>query len=457
MALDMTQGKPLKLLTAFALPLILSSIFQQLYTLGDSVIVGRLLGEEAFAAIASSSYLDWFPLSMLLGLSQGFGVVLAQRFGAKDEGGFRRALAMSLLLALALAALLTVLGVCFQGPFLRALRTPAPLYAYTADYLRVLWLGLAVTAVQNIYGTALRALGDSRTPLVSLVLSTLLNIALDYLFMAPLGMGVQGAALATVLARGASVAYCAWRLRRTAFATPSRADFRPHRPTIRALLRLGLPPMFSFAVTATGELAVQATFNLQGVLFVTGVTAAKRYYSLLNVIGSSLEGALATFVGQNTGARRMRRVMDGVRTATWLGALTAVLTAGLAILFRRQLILFFLPEASAELLRIGMDALFAEAILLVSLTMLCLHRAALQGMGNALVPMLSGFMELALRYACVLLLPLLFARESLYFIDAITWTVTGAFVVIVYYATRRRLCAALEKQGEATPKTLTAP
>ncbi|MEG2701237.1 MAG: MATE family efflux transporter, partial [Clostridia bacterium] len=164
MTLDMTKGRPTRLLLRFALPLMLSFMLQQLYTMCDSMIVGQLLGSEAFAAIGSSAYLNWFPLSMLIGLTQGFGVVLGQRFGAKDHEGFRRAFAMSTLLALAVSLLQTGVGVGLLYPFLHMLKTPTELMEHTAAYLRVLWLGLALSGFYNVLATALRALGDSRTP-----------------------------------------------------------------------------------------------------------------------------------------------------------------------------------------------------------------------------------------------------------------------------------------------------
>ena len=451
MSMDMTKGKPIRLLITFALPLILSFIFQQLYTLCDSIIVGQLLGEKAFAATSSSAYLDWFPLSMIIGLTRGFGVLLAQRYGAGDSKGFRRALSMSIMLAAALAVFLTVLGVCFLQPFLRVLKTPPELFDYTASYLRVLWLGLIVTALQNMFDTALRALGDSRTPLFSLILSTILNIALDYLFMAGFRMGVESAALATVLSRVASITFSLWRLRRISFAFPAKPDFKPHAATIRSLLRLGIPPLLSFSVVATGELAVQTALNLCGVAFVTGVTAAKRYYSLMNIIGSSLEGSIATFVGQNTGAGQMRRVFDGTRTAVWMSIVTSIITTALVALFSRQLILLFLPQGSAEVLRIGIDALRAQAILLPGLYLLCLYRAAIQGMGNTIIPMLSGFLELALRFACIWALPLLWGREGLYFINAVTWAVLAIMLTTAYYVIRSRIQKRLVAQEMFAP------
>lgn len=446
MALDMTRGKPLRLIVRFALPLMLSSMLQQLYTMCDSVIVGRLIGTEAFAAIGSSSFLQWFLTSMLIGLSQGFGVVFAQRYGAKDHAGFRRAFAMGLTVVLIVAAILTGAGLALLQPFLRLLRTPGELWPYMAAYLRVMWMGLALTGLYNVCASALRALGDSRSPFIALVIATALNIALDILFLAAFGMGVEGAALATLIAQACALGYCLLSLRHLSFAMPRREDWRPERATLRELLRLGVPPMLSFSVISTGELAMQRAVNSYGVIFVTGMTASQRYFSLLNIIGSALEGAVATFVGQNAGAKQTERIVSGTRTAVWLGVVSSMITSALVMLFRKDLILLFVPASNAQAVQIGMDALFVEATFLVSLYMLCLHRAALQGMGNALIPMLSGFMELALRLLWVLwAAPNLVGREGLYFTDSVTWIGTAILLMTAYYVTRRRMIARLER------------
>ncbi|MEG2604484.1 MAG: MATE family efflux transporter, partial [Clostridia bacterium] len=364
MTLDMTKGRPTRLLLRFALPLMLSFMLQQLYTMCDSMIVGQLLGSEAFAAIGSSAYLNWFPLSMLIGLTQGFGVVLGQRFGAKDHEGFRRAFAMSTLLALAVSLLQTGVGVGLLYPFLHMLKTPTELMEHTAAYLRVLWLGLALSGFYNVLATALRALGDSRTPFVALVISTVVNIALDYLFLAAFHMGVEGAALATLLSQALATLLCLRGIRRVNDATPRKGEWRLHRATLRELLRLGLPPLLSFSVVSIGELVVQAAINLCGVVFVTGVTAARRYFSLLNIIGSALEGALATFVAQNTGARESQRILAGTRIAVLLGLGASVLTSVLVFVFAKPLILLFVPQGGAEIVRIGVEALRIETFFL---------------------------------------------------------------------------------------------
>lgn len=201
MRFDMTRGKPVSLLARFALPLIVSSILQQLYTLCDSAIVGRLLGETAFAAVGAAAFLHGIPLSILLGCTQGFGVAVGQRFGAKDDGGVNRFFSTALLLSLSFGLALSILGLVLLKPLLGLMKTPEQLLPDSAGYLTVLWLGLAVTAVMNMAASGLRAMGDSRTPLFGLLLSSFLNILLDVLLVAVLPLGVMGTALATVLSQ----------------------------------------------------------------------------------------------------------------------------------------------------------------------------------------------------------------------------------------------------------------
>ncbi|NLO84885.1 MAG: MATE family efflux transporter [Clostridiales bacterium] len=449
MSLDMTQGKPLRLIVRFALPFMFSSILQQLYTMTDSVVVGRALGAQAFAAIGSSSFLQWFLLSAIIGLTQGFGVVLAQRFGAKDWQGFRRAVSMSLMLAAGLCALLTLIGLVFLEEALTLLGTPIELRAYVSQYLRALWSGLMLSAIYNVCAAVLRGMGDSRTPFIALVISTALNIVLDILLLMVFGMGVAGAAIATLIAQAVALGYCLRTLWRSQLAKPLREDWALDRPTVRELLRLGMPPMFSHMVISTGELAMQSAINAYGVDFVTGMTASQRYFSLLNIIGSALEGAVVTFVGQNVGAKKLRRALDGTRAAILLGVASALATTALVVIFAKPLIRFFLPTSGAEIVGIGMGALRVEAFFLIALYLLCLYRAAIQGMGDAIVPMISGFLELALRLVWVLwLAERLLGREGLYFTDGITWVGTAVYLIISYYKRRAKIISELEAQAQ---------
>lgn len=438
MTLDMTHGKATGLLLRFALPLMLSSLIQQMYTLFDSLIVGRLLGTLAFTATASASTVHWFPLHILLGAINGFGVILAQQFGSRNREGFHRAFAAAITLALTLGVFLTVSGIIVALPVLELLNTPEALIDYALRYLRMLWLGFSVTAILNISTSALLAMGDSRTPLIALTLSSGINIALDYVFLAWLKMDVEGAALATILAQVAAALWSYRGLKREENALPKAMHFRPDLTVWKQLLRMGVPRMLCNGVTTTGELLVQAAVNGWGVAFVTGMTASRRYLNLVNVINYGLEGSVATYVGQNWGAGEKQRIREGTKSAITMGIITSVTTAAVVILLAKPMILFFVPDGSAEVLKFGVESLQVMALYLPFLYLLCEYRAAIQGMGNALVPMLSGFLELVMRAASTLLLPLLLGRSALYYTDAAAWAATAPMLFLCYQHMKRK-------------------
>ena len=438
MTLDMTRGTPWKRMLRFALLLMLSALLQQLYTMCDSMIVGRLLGTEAFAAIGSASNLNWFPLSMISGATIGFGVALAQRFGSKDDEGLRCHFASSIVLSMLLGFILTVIGSLNVKPFLHLLRTPAELMPYANRYLRVLWAGLFVTAALNILTCALRAVGDSHTPFAALVVSTIINIILDFLLIQYLHMGVEGAAAATVLSQVVAVIWCLHAIICKASIFPQRRQWKPQKAIVKELLRLGIPHLLCQGVTASGELWIQSAINAYGALYVTGVTAARRHFNLLYVVGNGLEGALATFAGQNWGANQKKRIVHGTRTAVAMGISSSVVIAAFVCLFAEPLIRFYLPNSAIETIRIGTAALRVEAVFLPTLYLLCEYRAAIQGMGNAILPMLSGFLELLMRLLCAWLLPVVAGRSGLYFTDGLTWLVTMLMLLICYQVLRKK-------------------
>ena len=439
MTLDMTQGKPAKLLIRFALPLILSSLMQQLYTMCDSVIVGRLLGTFAFTATGSASYLNWFPTGMLLGAINGFGVTLSQRFGARKYEEFRHFCGNAMLLGLSLGLLLAVLGTTFAEALLAGLNTPPELLDIAARYIRVLWMGFVITALLNLFNTSLMAMGDSRTSLLALAISSVVNIVLDVIFIRWFHWDVEGAALATVVSQAAAAVPGYLTLRKTEIGLPKPCHFHPRKYVIKELIRMGLPQLLSNGVIASGELVVMSVVNSCGVVFVTGLTAARRYFSLTNIVGSALEGSLVTYVGQNYGAHQYNRIRQGARTAFTIGASAAVLTGLIVYLFAEPMIQFFIPDGSAESVRIGMQALRVQAVFLIFLYMLCEHRAAIQGMGNAIIPMCSGFLELAVRIIYALTIPAWLGANSLYFTDAVTWVPTTLMLVICYHYQKSKL------------------
>ena len=452
MTLNMTNGKPASLLIRFALPLVLSSLLQQLYTMCDSVIVGRLLGTVAFTATGSASYLNWFPTGMLLGAINGFGVTLSQRFGARRFEEFRRFFGCAILLGLAMGLLLSILGSVYAEAFLAALNTPPELLSIAARYVRVLWAGFVITALMNLFNTALMAMGDSRTPLLALAVSSVANILLDVIFIRWFHWDVEGAALATVVSQAAAALASYLVLRKTEIGLPKRGHFRPRKYVLKELIRMGLPQLMSNGVIASGELVVQSVVNSCGVVFVTGMTASRRYFNLTNIVGGALEGSVVTYVGQNYGARRFDRVRQGARTAFAMGTAASLITGLAVYLAAEPMIRFFIPDGSPEAIGIGVQALRVQASFLLFLYLLCEHRAAIQGMGNAIIPMCSGFLELAMRIGYVLLAPQLLGSGSLYFTDAVTWIPTTLMLIVAYYLVRARRCRPMETNLPSPPQ-----
>jgi len=436
--LDMTTGRPSSLLLKFAFPMMLSMLLQQCYNLCDSLLVGRFLGDVALTATGSAGNFSWIAQNLVCCAIYGYGVALSQQFGARDMDGYRRFLAGALVLTLFWGLLVTVVGTIHAETFLRLLKTPEQLVGAAAEYLRVLWVGFLALALMNLFSTALMSMGDSRTPLVALAISSVVNILLDAVFLAWFHMGIGGAALATVIAQ---VFAAAWNLRALVLrgnALPRRHHFRLRLPVMKELLRLSLPQMLSSVVINSGDLLVQSIINGFGMAFVMGINAARRYFSMLNIVGYGLECAVGTYAGQNWGAQKPDRIRQGTRFAVTLGFVSSAMTGILVCLFAEPLIRFLLKDSSGDIIRVGVEALRVLAIFLPGLYLLCEFRAAIQGMGNVVYPMLSGFSELTMRILASLLLPLLVGRRGLYYVDAAAWIPTMLLMMIGYKATLKK-------------------
>ena len=438
MTLDMTQGKPSRLLLKFAFPLMLSQLLQQCYSFCDTLLVGRFLGSLALTATGSAGGLSWIPQNLVCCAIYAYGVALSHRFGARDMEGFRRFFAGAMVLAASIGAVITVIGLIFAEQFLILLGTPAELLSLATTYLRVLWAGFLLTALMNLFSTALTSLGDSKTPLISLAISSAVNIVLDILFLSIFNMGISGAALATVIAQACATGWNLFRLIRKGDVMPKLRHFRLQQKVMNELLRLSLPQMISSAVINSGGLLVQRITNSYGVEFVMGLNGASRIFSMLYVVGYGLELAVLTYTGQNWGACRQDRIRNGVRFSVIFGFISSALIGCTVALAAEPLIRFLLTDASDESIRIGTEALRTLGMFLPGMYLLCEFRAAIQGMGNALYPMLSGFSELTMRIIACLLLPKVLGRSGLYFVDASAWIPTMVLMIIGYISVLKK-------------------
>ena len=336
---------------------------------------------------------------------------------------------------------LSGLGLGFLKPLLALMKTPDQLVSNSALYLTVLWSGLVVTAMMNLAASGLRSIGDSRTPLQGLLLSSVLNIVLDVLLVAVIPMGVAGTALATVLSQLAA-AVLFFRALNRAGVICSQSWQLPGRAELRELLRLGVPPMLSFGVNAASGGLYQRAINGFGVAVIAGMSASYRYFDLLNVVGYGMEGAVSVFSAQNAGAGDYRRIRQGTRTALLLGGGATLAINLVAIIFAAPLIRLFLGGEMAQAVQVGAASLRVRSAFVAVMYLLCAWRAAISGMGNALIPMVSGFMELGLKTAAIVILPSLLGLTGLYLMDAAAWLPVAAFLGISYHRVLRNRLAA---------------
>jgi len=433
--MDLTEGKPLRLIAAFGLPLLINVLFQQLYSVADSIIVGRLIGVKAFASLGSAGAYYGLALNFVIGFAQGFGMLLAQRFGAKDYPGLRRAAAQSVLLTAALGAAASVLFLLLLRPALRLTQTPADILPDAYAYVSLMLPALTATFAYNTAVSVLYALGNSRAPLVSAVAASIANIALDLAFVGGLHMGVRGIAFATICATLCSLGYCLLELRRIPLIRLQRRDFSADTATAKALLRLGWPLALRGLVIAAGGIVMQTVINGYGTPFVAGLSAANKYFGVINIIGSVMEGSIAMFVAQNYGAANLDGIKEGMRQVRRIAVVSSLVIGALTVVFGRSLIGLFITGSAAGAavaMEAGYHTLAAFAVCLLPLYMLLIHRAALQGLGNSTIPMLSGFTELGLRMVSVLLLRIWIGEWSVYYASSIGWIGAAALVMWGY-------------------------
>ena len=433
---DMTTGKPAGLLLSFALPLMAGNICQQLYTMVDTMVVGQVLGVEALASLGAADWLNWLVLGIIMGFTQGFSILISQRFGAEDQDGLRKVTAMSTLLSAVIAVVVTVSSLLLAEPVLRLLNTPDNVLPGSLSYLRIIFSGSVIVTTYNMMASILRAMGDSRTPLYAMLAASVVNIGLDLLFVMGFHWGIPGAAAATVIAQGCSCLFCLAVLRRMSVLRMTKTDWHPDGCLCRRLFQLGLPMAFQNTVIAVGGLVIQFVINGFGFLFVAGFTATNKLYGLLELAATSFGFSMATYAGQNLGAKKYRRICEGMRSALKMAVATSVVISAAMIAFGKPVLLLFIsgePGEVAQVLDIAYTYLFIMCCLLSVLYLLHLYRSALQGMGDTVIPMVSGIAELTMRIGCALLLPIWLGQYGIYFAEIAAWAGAVVILVTLYY------------------------
>lgn len=446
---DMTKGNPTKLILLFTLPIIAGNIFQQLYSLVDTLVVGRVEGVTALAAVSSAGWLDWGVLSLAMGFAQGFGIQIAQCFGAGDELGLKKAAGQSILLSAALVCVLEVLAQCFLEPILHLMNTPEDTFHLTLLYLRIIFAGMALVMGFNLFSGFLRAVGNSRTPLAAMTSAALCNIALDILFVAFFGWGVRGVAIATVISQGLSCTICLVAVLRLPVLKLSRSHFKPDRAVVAQLLRLGTPIAFQNGIITVGGLVLQGVVNARGFIFMAGYSAASRLQGLVELAGTALSSAVGTFTGQNIGARKLDRVKLGLRRSAQIALGLSLTIGAVVIIWGKPLLSLFIEDDPAiveQVLHFGYNFLIVMSGGLFTLYLLFVYRSTLQGLGDTFIPMLSGVVELVMRIGAALLLPMVMGEWGIYLAEILAWGGAAVLLIFGYYKRIREFTARFVKE-----------
>ena len=441
MMMDMTKGNPAKLILAFTIPILIGNLFQQFYSMVDTAIVGQFVGVGALAAVGATGGVIFLVQGFVNGLTHGFSVIVSQRYGANDEIGIKKATATSIYLSAIATVVLTIICVVLAKPVLQVMNTPADILEDATSYVTIFFGGLVSIIVYNLLASLLRAFGDSKTPLYFLILASITNIILDLVLIINFKMGVAGAAIATVIgnvatvvSQGLSGLLCYfYMIKKFDILTLKREHFKYDPVLVKELMYVSLPMALQYAITAIGVMILQVAVNSFGSTTVAAFTAATKVEQLVVQPGIAIGMTMATYAAQNLGARRIDRVRQGARQSAWITIVTNALSSVIVIFLGGYIVQLFIPSANVEALPISMEYLKITAIFYPVLGLLFLYRFALQGLGNTVVPMFAGVMELVMRTIVAFTLPGLLGYQGVCLASPLAWIGATVWLIWSYF------------------------
>ncbi|APF33858.1 MATE efflux family protein [Microbacterium sp. TS-1] len=440
MSRNLTTGSPWRVILAFSVPLLIGNVVQQMYHIVDAVVVGRWLGVDALAAVGATGSMLFLLIGFAWGLTSGFAIPTAQAFGAGDHAAVRRSVAAGATLTAITSVALTVVAPFLSRPLLQLLQTPPELLDDATMFAVVSFLGAGATMFFNYLAAIIRAIGDSRTPLIFLTVACVFNVVLVVLMVGPLGWGVGGAALATVVSQALSVVLCLdYIRRRIPVLRMRRSDWRITRADLALHLRLGLPMGFQASIIAIGTLAVQVRLNELGADAVAAYTTASRVDGIAVALLQSLGLAVSMFVAQNYGGGRPDRIRQGVAQATWMAVIGAVALGVVLITSGASLVRLFVGDGSDEVVSLAALMLIINGATYSALGVLFVLRGALQGLGHTLVPTITGIVELFMRAGAAVVLGALLGFAGVAWSNPLAWLGATVILIPAYLRARREL------------------
>ena len=436
----MTQGNPTRLILGFALPMLLGYLFQQFYSMVDTIIVGQWLGVSSLAAVGSTGSINFMIIGFCMGVCNGFAIPVAQRFGSGDYVSLRKFVANSVWLSAVFAVIMTVLVCYFCMDILVLMDTPSDIIKEAYDYIFVIFLGIPVTYLYNLLSGIIRSLGDSKTPVYFLVLSSIINIVLDIVTISVWNMGVEGPAWATVISQAVSGILCLlYMMKKFEILRIQKEEWALDGHYIKILCSMGLPMGLQYSITAIGSVVIQTAVNGLGSMYVAAVTAGNKVSIFLCCPFDALGGTMATYAGQNVGAKKLNRIHQGIKSATIIGFLYAIVACVVLTVFGDNIVLLFLDAAEAEIIGLAHQLLIIISAFYILLVIVNNFRFCIQGMGFSTFAILAGVCEMIGRAGVGFGLVPFWGYTAICFASPVAWILADIFLIAAYFICHNRL------------------
>lgn len=432
MTKDMTNGNSLKLIISFCIPMIMGNLLQQLYSMVDAIIVGKCIDLNALAAVGATGSICFLVIGFATGVCSGFCILVSQQYGADNYVKMRKYIANSCYLSIIIGAVLTVLTLLLTRPLLELMKTPEDIIQQAYEYLIMIFAGLAVTIFYNLLASILRALGDSRSPLIFLGIASVINIILDYVFIKFCNMGVAGAGLATVIAQAVSTVFCFLYMRKKFDILSFNKEELSFsgRDSIK-LMSIGLPMALQYSITAIGSITLQTAINNLGTVYVAAVTAAQKIQMIAQGPMECLGTAMATYCGQNRGARKYERITKGLKESMIVSVIYCFAACGILVIFGRYISLLFIDKNDVDVINYAMYYLKINSAMFPLLGVLFIIRNSLQGLGYSILPMMAGVTELVARVGVVILLVGTYGFTGVCVASPVAWLMADVFLFMI--------------------------
>ncbi len=430
---DMTVGDPIKLILMFAIPLFIGNVFQQIYSIADTVIIGHNLGDVGIASIGVTTSIYSLLINFASGLNSGYGIIVGQSFGAKNEDKLRKSIATMIILNLIITAILTILSLVFLRSFMEMMNVPANIFDDAYSYISIILAGMLVTISYNMFAGIMRAVGNSRTPLYFLILSCAINIALDILFITVFGWGVAGAAIATVVAQACSALFSGiYVFSKYRDILPTKKDFHFEKLLVVEMSTTGFSMAMMLCVVDIGTVIYQRAINGLGETLIVSHTAARRIIGIFGMLLGSIATANSTFVSQNWGANKKQRINGALKQVIILEIAWGIFSSLIVFLFGGYIVQMLTGTSNTEVINNAVLSIRLHSICFPALGTLLALRTTLQAIGYKIAPVISSMFELGIKLVAGMWVIPMFGFIIVCLAEPVIWTVCAIYLVITF-------------------------